>query len=188
VKVTPTGLQTADADYEFDAIVFATGFDAMTGAVLAIGITGRDGVRLRDKWSDGPRAYLGLCVAGFPNMFVITGPGSPSALSNMIVSIEQHVDWLAACIARMADRGFDVVEATQEAEDAWVAHVDDLAHETLYPVANSWYVGANVVGKPRVFMAYVAGVGEYRRACEEVVANDYRGFDFARRPRVTKPS
>jgi cyclohexanone monooxygenase len=179
---------TAGHEYEVDSIVFATGFDAMTGAVLSIDIEGRASQRLADRWRDGPRAYLGLCVAGFPNMFIITGPGSPSALSNMFVSIEQHVDWIADCLEFMGAESYETAEATMEAEAAWVQHVHDVAHETLYPLADSWYRGANIAGKPRVFMAYAGGVDRYRQACDEVARDQYRGFEFttSRAPVVSR--
>jgi cyclohexanone monooxygenase len=173
--ITPTGVRVGATDHAVDAIVFATGFDAMTGALDKIAITGRAGRALKDKWQDGPRTYLGLMVAGFPNLFTITGPGSPSVLSNMIVSIEQHVDWLADCIAHVRARGATAIEATQAAEDAWVAQVDEIGHRTLYPKANSWYMGANIPGKARVFMPYIGGVGTYRQICDEVAANGYDG-------------
>ena len=174
--ITPTGVRTQDGTHEVDAIVFATGFDAMTGAVLKVDIRGRDGRALREKWEDGPRTYLGLMTAGFPNLFLITGPGSPSVLSNMIVSIEQHVDWVAACMAHLRARGVSSVEATQQAEDDWVAHVNEVANKTLYPLANSWYMGANIPGKPQVFMPYIGGVGAYRQTCDEIAAAGYTGF------------
>jgi cation diffusion facilitator CzcD-associated flavoprotein CzcO len=175
--VTPRGLATTAGEHALDAIVFAIGFDAITGALLEIDIRGRGGLPLAEKWSRGPRTYLGLCVAGFPNLFMITGPGSPSVLSNMVVSIEQHVDWIAACLGYLGDRGLDRVEASAGAEDAWGRHVTELADATLYPRApTSWYVGANVPGKPRVFMPYVGGCGTYRRECDEVVERGYAGF------------
>jgi cyclohexanone monooxygenase len=185
--ITPAGLRTADAAYELDSIVFATGFDAMTGALLNIDIRGRDGLALKDKWEGGPRTYLGLQVAGFPNLFMITGPGSPSVLSNMIVSIEQHVDWITDCIAALRQRGLTTIEATVEAEDAWVDHVNDVAGFTLFPRANSWYIGANVPGKPRVFMPYVGGVGTYTQKCNEVVAKGYEGFHLSSPERAVAP-
>ncbi|WP_135466959.1 flavin-containing monooxygenase [Crenalkalicoccus roseus] len=177
--ITETGLRTREAAYEVDSIVFATGFDAMTGTLLKIDIRGRGGESLAAKWAAGPRTYLGLMSAGFPNLFMITGPGSPSVLSNMIVSIEQHVDWLTGCLAHMRARGLARIEATREAEDRWVDHVNEVAHRTLYPQANSWYMGANVPGKPRVFMPYVGGVGTYRQICDEVAAKGYEGFRLA---------
>jgi cyclohexanone monooxygenase len=178
-EVTPTGLRTTEREYEFDVLVFATGFDAMTGALGRIDIRGRGGESLKDKWLAGPRTYLGLSIAGFPNLFTITGPGSPSVLSNMLVSIEQHVDWIADCVTFMRERGLTTIEADAAAEEAWVDHVRTLGDFTLYPKANSWYVGANVPGKPRVFMPYVGGVGEYRKRCDEVVARGYEGFVLA---------
>jgi cyclohexanone monooxygenase len=178
-EITRRGLRTADAEYEFDALVFATGFDAMTGALLAIDIKGREGTRLADAWAAGPRTYLGLQVAGFPNLFTITGPGSPSVLSNMIVSIEQHVDWIAGCIEYMLERGVGTIEPTLEAQDAWVQHVNDVASLTLFPQANSWYMGANIPGKPRVFMPYIGGLGTYVQKCDDVAAKGYEGFALA---------
>ncbi len=151
----------------------------MTGALSKIDIRGRGGQTLKDKWDGGPRTYLGLMVSGFPNMFMVTGPGSPSVLSNMVVSIEQHIDWISDCIAAMGQRQMDAIEATPEAEEFWVAHVNEVANMTLYPQANSWYMGANVPGKPRVFMPYPGGVGLYRQACDEIAADNYRGFAFS---------
>ena len=159
----------------FDAIVLATGFDAMTGALLTIDIRGRGGQTLRQKWCEGPRTYLGLSTFGFPNLFTITGPGSPSVLSNMIPSIEQHVNWIADCIAYMRERDLERIDACVEAEQAWVAHVNEVADETLFPTCNSWYVGANIPGKPRVFMPYL-GFPQYVEKCNEVAANQYEGF------------
>ena len=180
VTITPTGVTTGGVAYELDALIFGLGFDAMTGALSKIDIRGRNGEALRDKWEGGPRTYLGLMVAGFPNLFLVTGPGSPSVLSNMVVSIEQHVDWISSCIAALSRQQQDVIEATTDAEDAWVSHVNEVADMTLYPQANSWYIGANVPGKPRVFMPYVGGVGVYRQKCDEVAANRYEGFALSR--------
>jgi cyclohexanone monooxygenase len=174
--ITPRGVRTRSGEHALDRLVFATGFDAMTGALLAIDVRGRGGRSLREAWADGPRTYLGLAVAGFPNLFTITGPGSPSVLSNMIVSIEQHVDWIADCLAHQRANGWRVIEATRDAEDAWIAHVADVGNATLYPRANSWYMGANVPGKPRLFMPYVGGVATYRQRCDEVAARGYAGF------------
>ncbi|CAM3254148.1 alpha/beta hydrolase fold domain-containing protein [Mycobacterium simiae] len=174
--VTDTGITTAAESFDFDAIVFATGFDAITGAVAAIDVVGRDGRTLKDTWRHGPCTYLGLMVEGFPNLFLIAGPQSPSVLSNMAVSIEQHVDFVADALAYMRARGFAQIEPTALAQDGWMQHTDDAASITLFPQANSWYVGANIAGKPRTFMAYAAGVDFYRVACEEVVARDYLGF------------
>ena len=168
------------AEHPLDAIVFATGFDAMTGSFAKVEIRCGD-LTLNGKWAEGPKTYLGLMVAGFPNLFIITGPGSPSVLSNMMVSIEQHVDWIADCLAHLRDRGIDRIEATPEAEDRWVAHVNAVAHATLYPQADSWYMGANVPGKPRIFMPYIGGVNVYRQICDAVVAKGYEGFALTRR-------
>jgi cyclohexanone monooxygenase len=177
-EILPSGLRTARERFDLDCIVFATGFDAMTGAVLAIDVRGAGGLPLRDKWSAGPRTYPGLGTAGFPNLFLITGPGSPSVLSNMVPSIEQHVDWIADCIAWLREHGKRSIDATRDAEDAWVAHVNEVAHATLYPSCNSWYLGANVPGKPRVFMPYL-GFPPYVEKCNEVAAKGYAGFALA---------
>ncbi|MCW2696365.1 MAG: dependent oxidoreductase [Modestobacter sp.] len=174
--VTEKGVRTAVAEYEFDAIVYATGFDAMTGSLTNIDIRGTGGASLKETWSAGPRAYLGIGAAGFPNLFMITGPGSPSVLSNMVVSIEQHVDWVCDVIEHLRQQGFATIEPTQQAQDEWVDHVNLVASYTLYPTANSWYMGANVPGKPRVFMPYAGGVGEYRKKCDEIAAKGYEGF------------
>jgi cation diffusion facilitator CzcD-associated flavoprotein CzcO len=174
--ITPRGLRTRTTTYALDSLVFATGFDAMTGALLAVDVRGRAGRTLREAWAAGPRTYLGLAVAGFPNLFAITGPGSPSVLSNMIVSIEQHVDWIADCITYLRTHGHASIEATAEAQERWVAHVNEVGHATLYPLANSWYMGANVPGKPRIFMPYIGGVGAYRQHCDDVAAGGYAGF------------
>jgi len=174
--VTPDGLRVGDQEYPFDAIVFATGFDAMTGALTRMGIVGRNDETLADQWQAGPRTYLGLMTAGFPNMFMITGPGSPSVLSNMIVSIEQHVDWIADCLSHLTNRQLDCIEPTRAAQEAWVEHVNEVAYTTLYPSAASWYMGANIPGKPRVFMPYIGGVGAYRQKCDAVAARGYEGF------------
>ena len=178
--VTPEGLRVGGQDYAFDAIVFATGFDAMTGALAAIDIAGRDGLLLAEAWRDGPRTHLGLMSAGFPNMFFITGPGSPSVLSNMMVSIEQHVDWIAGALGAMAARQAGVIEPTAAAQEEWVRHGMEVANRTLYPRAASWYMGANVPGKPRVFLPYIGGVGVYREICDKVAAEGYPGFSLSR--------
>jgi cyclohexanone monooxygenase len=175
-EILPNAVRAGAKNYEVDALVLATGFDAMTGSVAKIDIRGRDGRTLNQKWAEGPRTYLGLMSAGFPNLFVITGPGSPSVLSNMIVSIEQHVDWIADCVGYMRAHGFAAMEAETDAEDRWVAHVNEVAYATLYPQANSWYMGANIPGKPRIFMPYIGGVGAYRQICNDVAAKGYEGF------------
>lgn len=184
--ITPNAVRAGARDYEIDALVLATGFDAMTGSVAKIELRGRAGRTLNQKWAEGPRTYLGLMSEGFPNLFIITGPGSPSVLSNMMVSIEQHVDWISDAIAFMRDRGFETIDATGEAEDRWVAHVNQVAQLTLYPQANSWYMGANIPGKPRIFMPYIGGVGVYRRICNEVAAKGYEGFVMSAAERVQK--
>ncbi len=179
--ITPEGIRTRDGFYPLDVIVFATGFDAMTGPLLRIDIRGRDGVTLTDAWADGPRNYLGLQVAGFPNLFTITGPGSPSVLCNMPVPIEQHVEWISDCIQHMRDSGIERIEALPEAADQWVLDVNAAANATLLPQAHhSWYLGANVPGKPRVFMPYAGGMTRYRQICDEVAADGYRGFALSR--------
>jgi cyclohexanone monooxygenase len=175
-EILANAVRTGGKDYEVDALVLATGFDAMTGSVARIEIRGRNGHTLNQKWAEGPRTYLGLMSAGFPNLFIITGPGSPSVLSNMMVSIEQHVDWIAEAIGYMRDRGLDTMEANTDAEDNWVAHVNEVAQTTLYPQANSWYMGANIPGKPQIFMPYIGGVGAYRQICNDVAAKGYEGF------------
>jgi len=176
-EIMPQGVRVNGASHELDALVFATGFDAMTGTLLRIDIRGRDGKTLQDAWRAGPRTYLGLSVAGFPNLFLITGPGSPSVLTNMIVSIEQHVNWIADCIAYLGQHGRATIEARPAAQEAWVEHVGTVADRTLYPMCNSWYVGANIPGKKRVFMPLL-GFPDYVRKCDEVVAKGYEGFDI----------
>ena len=175
--ITETGIETSDGAREFDAIVYATGFDAMTGPLLRIDIRGRGGKRLVDAWIDGPRSYLGIAIHGFPNLFTITGPSSPSVLSNMLVSIEQHVDWVSDCIGWMNENGKTAIEPSDAAERDWAEHTAHLAGMTLFPQADSWYMGANVPGKPRMFLAYVGGVGAYRLICDQIAATGYHGFD-----------
>ena len=177
-RITATGLQTRDANYKLDSIVFATGYDAMTGALLGMDIVGRGGEALAHAWQAGPQTYLGLMMAGFPNLFTVTGPGSPSVLSSVIFSIEQHVDWIADCLQAMRSRGFNTIEPERQAQDQWVAHVNEVAAQTLFPLANSWYMGANIPGKPRVFMPYVGGVVPYRQKCDQVAAKGYEGFSL----------
>jgi len=179
VEIVPQGIRTADALYPLDVIVFATGFDAMTGAFLKIAIEGRDGLTLQQAWRAGPRNYLGLQVPGFPNLFTITGPGSPSVLCNMPVAIEQHVDWVTDCIARMRERGATRVEPDEKAVEHWLARVQAAADATLLPsVPHSWYLGANVPGKPRIFMPYAGGMARYRAICDDIAAGGYPGFRF----------
>src|SRR5216683_4863520 len=174
--VAREGLVAGGKTYAVDAIVFATGFDAMTGALRKIDIRGRAGTRLEEKWAEGPRTYLGVATAGFPNLFTITGPGSPSVLTNMLPSIEQHVEWIADCILHARERGRGCIEPTLAAEHEWVAHVNEVAGGTLFPSCNSWYVGANIPGKPRVFMPYIGGFPRYVEACNRIAADGYAGF------------
>ena len=175
-KFTAKGLQVGNTEYEVDTLVFATGFDAMTGALLGIDIRGRGGKPLREKWAGGPRTYLGLMTEGFPNLFITTGPGSPSVLYNMVLGNEYHVDWIADCIEHLRKTDRECIEATAPAEDAWSQHVTDIGHMTLFPLANSWYLGANVPGKPRVILPYLGGFKAYSQKCGEVVAKGYEGF------------
>ncbi len=184
-EITATGLRTEGGQsFELDAIVFATGFDAMTGALREIDIRATDGnggeAVLRDHWAGGPLTYLGLMVSGYPNMFIVTGPGSPGVKTQMIASIEQHVDWIADCLDHLHRNGLDRIEPTPEAERGWVEHVNQVADSTLYPLANSWYVGANIPGKPRVFMPYVGGFDRYKRHSEAIAAQGYEGFVLGR--------
>jgi cation diffusion facilitator CzcD-associated flavoprotein CzcO len=174
-EITANGIRAGGREIALDAIVFATGFDAMTGTLRRIDIRGRAGRPLKDKWAAGPRTFLGVATAGFPNLFIITGPGSPSVLSNMLPSIEQHVDWIAGCIGAVRERGFTRIEPTEAAEDRWVAHVNEVASATLYPSCNSWYLGANIPGKPRVFMPYL-GFPAYVQKCAEEAAAGFQSF------------
>jgi cyclohexanone monooxygenase len=182
-EVTPKGIRIGEREFELDAIVFATGFDAMTGSINKIDIRNGDKV-LKDNWAAGPRTYLGLMTSGFPNLFIVAGPGSPSVLAQMIMAVEQHVGWIADCLAHMRDRGTPRIEATPEAEAKWVEHVNTLASGTLYPQANSWYLGANVPGKPRVFMPYIGGINVYGKVIDEVAAKGYEGFILTRVPQT----
>ena len=176
VSIRAEGVTVAGQLYPVDAIVCATGFDAMTGAVLRVDIKGRDGVKLRDAWRDGPRTYLGLTVAGFPNFFTVTGPQSPSVLTNMTQSIEQHCEWITRCLTDLRAAGADEIEATEQAQNDWVAHNAELSDGTLKSRTSSWYTGQNIEGKPVVFMPYLGGLPRYRAECEDVAANDYKGF------------
>jgi len=176
VEITSKGLRTGKAEYEFDTLVFATGFDAMTGSLLRIDIRGAGGLSLQEKWSEGPKTFLGLQIAGFPNLFTITGPGSPSVLVNMPVAIEYHVDWISDCIVHMKEQGKTRIEALPEAEEAWVEHANEVAKETLFYEAKSWYVGANIPGKTQIFMPYAGGHPLYKERCQEVVESGYEGF------------
>ncbi len=174
-EITPSGVRTTGEAFEFDAIVFATGFDAMTGTLLRIDIRGRDGRTLKQAWAEGPKTYLGLGVPGFPNMFIITGPGSPSVLTNMVTSIEQHVEWISDCIDRLRDNGHGTIEANVQEAEQWVEYVNQIAGFTLFTTCNSWYLGANIPGKPRVFMP-LFGFNTYEDACKGIAVDNYRGF------------
>ncbi|TDU31951.1 cyclohexanone monooxygenase [Panacagrimonas perspica] len=176
--IVADGIRTKDQTYKLDAIVFATGFDAMTGPLTRIGIRGRGGQKLEDKWSHGPQTYLGVATLGFPNMFMITGPGSPSVLGNMPTSIEQHVEWICGCISHIQKQGASTIEPTQSAEEHWGQHVKELADATLFPQTDSWYMGANIPGKPRVFLPYIGGFGTYRKLCNEIAEKGYEGFSI----------
>ena len=180
-EITPTSVVTERGEHEIDVLVLATGFDALTGPLTRIEVRGRGGRLLADDWRDGPSAYLGLMANGYPNLFMVTGPGSPSVLSNMVVSIEQHVDWLSDAIARHRDAGVTVMEPTVEAQEEWLDHVHEVSADTPYvhPSCNSWYVGANIAGKTRTILPYTGGVGRYRDICDEVAADGYRGFVLA---------
>jgi cyclohexanone monooxygenase len=175
-EFTERGLRIGDEEFGFDTIVLGTGFDALTGALLAIDLRGRGGLSLREKWAEGPRSALGLTIAGFPNLFMVTGPGSPSVLSNMMVSIEQHVEWIAGCIEYLREHGLASIEPSAAQEDAWMEHHRAVGDASLYPRAKSWYMGANIPGKPRVLLPYVGGVGAYREICEAVAERQYEGF------------
>jgi cation diffusion facilitator CzcD-associated flavoprotein CzcO len=180
-RITPTGIKLkSGAEHALDTIVFATGFDGMTGSLLKMDIRGRDDVSLKEAWAAGPRNYIGLQVSGFPNLFMVTGPGSPSVLCNMPVAIEQHVEWITDCIAYLRKEGLARIEPTEEAMDLWVAHVNDAANATVLPQAkHSWYLGANIPGKPRVFMPYAGGMARYRKICTDVAARNYQGFKLS---------
>ncbi len=178
-EITATAVRAHGRDFEIDVLVIATGFDAMTGALMNIDIRGRGGVSLRQRWAEGPSSYLGLAMADFPNLFTITGPGSPSVFTNMLPTIEQHVDWIADCLAYMQARNYATIEAEGDAEKAWWDHVQAVAATGLKATTDSWYLGANVPGKPRVFMPYFGGFPGYCRKCEQIVADGYAGFALA---------
>ncbi len=180
--VTPDGITTSAQRYPLDVLIYATGFDAMTGALLKANITGRGGQTLNDKWRVGPVAYLGLQMRGFPNLFTVTGPGSPSVLCNMLVAIEQHVNWIGDCIDYLQTNHIDSIEPTEQAEQDWIAHVNEVAEGTMYtaPSCNSWYLGANIPGKPRIFMPYVGGYPQYKARCDNAAREGYSGFELKR--------
>jgi len=180
-SLTPTGLRVGGVEYELDVIVFATGFDAFTGSFLRIDIRGRDGVRLADRWQDGPTAYLGLAIAGFPNLMTVNGPCNPAVLTNVPAAIEHDVEWIAGCIEYAEQHGLSAIEPTADAERAWVEYTADLVEGTMYMKANSWWLGANIPGKPRVFMAFIGGLTKFRKRCTEVAEAGYSGFQLTER-------
>ncbi len=177
-SIDVAGINTTEAHFDVDAIVFATGFDALTGPLGKIDIAGRGGERLRDDWADGTRTYLGLTDDGFPNLFMITGPGSPAVLANMVLGAEAHVNWIADCIRYLDENGYAAIEATPDAVDNWLAECVQRAETTLFTKANSWYMGANIPGKPRVFMLFCGGFGVYNDICAEVAASGFKGFEL----------
>ncbi len=172
-SITENGILTNDKEFKFNTIIFATGFDAMTGALQAIDITGKNGKKLKQVWKDGPKSFLGLLINGFPNLFTVTGPGSPSVLTNMMVAIEQHVEWISDCINFLSKSNLKEVEADELFQIEWMDHIEEVAKNTLRYTCNSWYVGANVPGKKRVFMPYAGGFGKYREKCDEIAENNY---------------
>ena len=177
--ICPEGVVLGDRTVPLDMIVFATGFDAVTGALMRIDIRGHNGLTLNEAWQDGPKSYLGIAVAGFPNLFIVTGPGSPSITTNVVMAIEQHVEWIGRCIAKLQATPESAIEARRDTQEDWVQHVRDVAAGTLFPKANSWYMGANIPGKPRVFLPYIGGLGNYTRLCNEIAQDNYRGFKFS---------
>lgn len=181
-SIDPTGIRTSETHYDIDALVLATGFDAMTGTLAKIDITGRGGQKLVDDWSDGPRTYLGLGTDGFPNLFLVSGPGAPAVLANMVLHAEAHVNWIADVIAYLDDHGYAAIEPTADAVDDWIAECAQRAEATLFTRANSWYMGANVPGKPRQFMLFIGGFGAYLDICNEVAAAGYKGFELLKAP------
>ena len=179
MSFTKNGIETKDRHFELDNVIFATGFDAMTGSLDRINITGRNGQSLKSKWQAGPVSYLGLSVSGFPNLFIMTGPGSPSVLANMVVGAEQHSEWISECIKHIEENNLSAIEASKTAENEWVEHINNVADTTIYPTCNSWYLGANIPGKPRIFMPYVGGFQRYERKCKAVQADNYTGYIFS---------
>jgi cyclohexanone monooxygenase len=180
-EITPSGVRAGGIEHELDVIVFATGFDAFTGSFLRIDIRGRDGVRLGDRWADGPTAYLGLGIAGFPNLLTVNGPCNPAVLTNVPATIEHDVEWIADCVEHLERHAIDAIEPTEEAERAWVQHTADVVEGTLYLKADSWWLGANIPGKPRVFMAFAGGLNTFRARCAEIAAAGYEGFRLTKR-------
>ena len=179
-EITPTGIRAGGVDHELDVIIFATGYDAFTGSFLRMDIRGRGGVRLADRWADGPTAYLGLGIAGFPNLLTVNGPCNPAVLTNVPATIEHDVEWIADCVAYLEEHGVTAFEPSEEAEEAWVRHTAELVEGTLFPLANSWWMGANIPGKPRMFMAYTGGLNRFRDRCAEVADAGYEGYVLTR--------
>lgn len=179
-RVVPEGIVTSEGLVKLDMLIYATGYDALSGALTRIDVRGIGGKKLTDKWADGAKTYLGLMVAGFPNLFTVTGPGSPGPLANMSMSIEQHIDWITRCMEDMRRNGWTRIDTTSVQEDAWMQGVQDIVKRTLYLKANSWYLGANVPGKPKVFLPYLGGHGNYRKKCDEAAAKGYEGFVLTR--------
>jgi cation diffusion facilitator CzcD-associated flavoprotein CzcO len=178
VEITPAGIRTPEREIALEMIILATGYDGLTGAMMAIDVVGRGGRSLKEKWAEGARSYLGLAMEGFPNLFIVGGANGPSALANYILLDEQNVDWIMDCIAYLRRHKLHSIEATAEAESEWLATVASLAEKSLFPRANTWYVGANIPGKPRVFSIYAGGFNRYREICDEIARADYRGFTF----------
>jgi len=187
VEFTPTGIRTTAKHHEFDLVILATGFDVFTGSLFKPEITGRGGLTLKRKWANGPITHLGIGVNAFPNLFIVVGPGSPSLLSNVLVSTEEQLDWLATLIAKMRDEGIREFEVTAQAEQEWVAHVNERAKETIYPSAQSFYMGSELPGKPRVFMPYSGGVRGYRRLLHQCAEQGYSGFELRKAPAASRP-
>jgi len=187
-RIVANGVVTTEGMHELDCLVYATGYDALTGALTSIDVRGLNGRKLNDKWEGGAKAYLGLVTSGFPNLFTVTGPGSPGPLANMSMSIEQHVEWITRCMVYLRDHGIDRIDADPQAEHDWMEHVQEVVSRTLYLKANSWYLGANVPGKPQVFLPYLGGHGNYRKKCDDVAAAGYEGFVLSRAADVEGPS
>ena len=178
-KLNLSGIELKTKNFNLDTIIMATGFDAMTGALSNINIKGKLGINLRDKWIYGPRSYLGVAVADFPNFFMITGPNSPSVLANLIVGIEHHVDWICKCITFMEEKKYKQFDVLKEEEDSWISHSNELVKGHIYSTCDSWYVGANIPGKSRTFMPYVGGFPKYAEKCQEIEQSGYKSFIFS---------
>jgi cation diffusion facilitator CzcD-associated flavoprotein CzcO len=178
-EITPRGIRTSDAEYEHDILVFATGFDAITGGFTQLDITGRDGMTLTKKWAGGPRSYLGYSVDGFPNLHMVSGPQSPAAITNQPVSIERQVEFISGILDHMRENGYEYVEAKARTVDEWVEHTNEIGEKTLYAEADSWYKGDNIPGKPKTMLMYAGGFDNHSEKCDEVAANDYEGYRFS---------